>query len=48
MPERPLCYPRKRFASIESAEAAVQAIYRRDRVSLTAKRCKLCGGYHLN
>jgi hypothetical protein len=48
MAERPLCHPRKRFASIESAEAAVQAIYRRDRVTLTAKRCKLCGGFHLN
>lgn len=48
MPERPPCHPRKRFASIENAEAAVQAIYRRDRVTKTAKRCKVCGGFHLN
>ena len=48
MPERHACHPRKRFASAESADAACQAIYRRDRVTLNPKRCKVCGGYHLN
>lgn len=48
MHERHACHPRKRFATRESADAAAQAIYRRDRVALTPKRCKVCSGYHLN
>ena len=48
MSDKPACHPRKRFSTPESARAAADAIYRRDRVSLYPKRCKDCSGYHLN
>lgn len=48
MADKPACHPRKRFISPESARAAADAIYRRDRVALTPKRCKECGDLHLN
>lgn len=44
----PSCHPRRRFTSRESAQAACDAIWRRDRKHLTPKRCTECGGYHLN
>jgi hypothetical protein len=47
-PERPLCYPRKRFASRQAADSAVIQIYKRTQVTRTPKRCKVCDGYHLN
>lgn len=48
MSDRPLCYPRKRFTSAATADAAAQAIYRRNLTCLIPKRCRLCGGYHLS
>lgn len=48
MPERHACHPRKRFASLQSAESAVIQIYKRTQETRTPKRCKVCGGYHLN
>jgi hypothetical protein len=46
---KPLCHPRRRFASPETARAAVAMIYRRTHESKTVcPRCKFCGVWHLN
>jgi hypothetical protein len=47
--EKPLCAPRRRFKSAETARAAVDMIYRRTHESKTVSpRCKFCGGWHLS
>lgn len=47
MADKPACYPRKRFASRQAADAAASAIWRRDRKAVTPQRCAQCGGFHL-